>query len=211
MNNAPPTGMSPLSEAAGLDVAELPSFGFSHRALTWWGTMGMIAIEGTVFAIALVAYFYLRANAPQWPLNSPPPDLLWGTLNTFILLASLVPNHWMKKSSEDGDLRRLRRAFLVCLVFSAAFLLVRVFEFTSLNVRWDADAYGSAVWMLLGLHTLHLVTDAYDTLVLAVLLYTGPLEERRRVDASENAMYWNFVVASWLPIYAVIYWAPRVH
>src|SRR4051812_38102632 len=147
MNSPPPNGMAPMGGPPGLDVADLPSFGFSHRALTWWGTMGMIAIEGTVFAIAIVAYFYLRAKAPQWPLNSPAPDLLWGTLNTFILLASLVPNHWMKKSSEDGDLRRLRRAFLICLAFSAAFLVVRGLEFASLNVRWDADAYGSAVWM----------------------------------------------------------------
>jgi cytochrome c oxidase subunit I+III len=30
------------------------------------------------------------------------------------------------------------------------------------------------------------------------------------VDASENAMYWYFVVIAWLPIYAVIYLAPRI-
>jgi cytochrome c oxidase subunit I+III len=28
------------------------------------------------------------------------------------------------------------------------------------------------------------------------------------VDVSENALYWYFVVGSWLPIYAVIYLAP---
>jgi heme/copper-type cytochrome/quinol oxidase subunit 3 len=26
----------------------------------------------------------------------------------------------------------------------------------------------------------------------------------------DNAMYWNFVVASWLPIYGCIYWIPRI-
>jgi heme/copper-type cytochrome/quinol oxidase subunit 3 len=82
-------------------------------------------------------------------------------------------------------------------------------EFTSLNTRWDSQAYGSVVWMLMALHTIHLVTDAYDSTVLTVLMFTGPLEGKRFVDVSENAMYWYFVVLSWLPIYAVIYWAPR--
>ena len=32
----------------------------------------------------------------------------------------------------------------------------------------------------------------------------------RFVDVSENALYWYFVVASWLLIYGTIYWAPRI-
>jgi len=64
--------------------------------------------------------------------------------------------------------------------------------------------------VLLGLHTVHLITDFADTLVLAVLLFTGPLEGKRYVDASENAMYWYFVVAAWLPLYLVIYWGARL-
>ena len=66
------------------------------------------------------------------------------------------------------------------------------------------------VWLLMGLHTAHLLIDTVDTLVLAVLMHTGPLEGKRFADVSENAVYWYFVVLSWLPIYFVIYWAPRL-
>jgi heme/copper-type cytochrome/quinol oxidase subunit 3 len=62
----------------------------------------------------------------------------------------------------------------------------------------------------MGLHTTHIVTDVLDSCVLATLLFVGPIEERRFVDVSENSVYWYFVVLTWLPIYAVIYWAPRV-
>ena len=48
------------------------------------------------------------------------------------------------------------------------------------------------------------------TAVLMVLMFTGPIEEKRFVDVAENAMYWYFVVFVWLPIYGVIYWAPRL-
>lgn len=192
-----------------LDVSQLPSFAFGHRSPMWWGTMGMIAIEGTVFVLGIVSYFYLYSHSPSWPMTTPAPELLWGTLNTLILLASTIPNHLTKKAAERLDLAKVRLWLVVCMTFSIAFLVVRIFEFGALNVRWDTDAYGSIVWMLLGLHTAHLLTDALDSLVLTVLMFTGPLEGRRFVDVSENSMYWNFVVVSWLIIYAVIYWGPR--
>ena len=176
----------------------------------WWGTAGLMAIESTVFALAIVMYFYLRSHAERWPMSTPPPELLWGTLNTAILLVSAWPNHLAKRAAERLD--RARRAGLAhglprsrrrsswsCAASSS----------TALNVRWDTDAYGSIVWLLMALHTTHLVTDTWDTTVLDVLFFTGPLEGKRYVDVSENALYWYFVVLSWLPIYAVVYLAPR--
>jgi heme/copper-type cytochrome/quinol oxidase subunit 3 len=193
-----------------IDARELPSYAFSHRSLMWWGTLGMMAIEGTVFAIAVTAYFYLRSRSEVWPPGVLPPDLRWGTLNVVLLLASAIPNHLAKRGAERLDLRASRRWTWVGVLFGVAFIAVRALEFTTLNCRWDTNAYGSAVWTLLGLHSVHLVTDVADTVVLGVLLITGPFEGRRFADVSENAMYWYFVVFTWLPIYAVIYLAPRL-
>ncbi|WP_433695508.1 cytochrome c oxidase subunit 3 [Paraburkholderia phenoliruptrix] len=193
-----------------LDVRHLPSFGFGHRSLMWWATMCLMLIEGTVFAIAAMAYFYLRGLTASWPLNAAPPQLLWGTANTAILLVSMWPNQLAKRAADRQDRARSRLWLAVCLLFALAFLVLRAFEFAALNVSWYTNSYGSVVWLLLGLHTTHLITDAVDTAVLAVLLFTGPFEGKRFVDVSENAMYWYFVVLSWLPIYAVIYLAPRL-
>jgi cytochrome c oxidase subunit III len=206
-----PAGRIPgnVTPGGALDVSGLPSYAFGPRSLMWWGTLGVIAIEATVFAMMVATYFYLRSQAPGWPLGVQPPLLVWGTVNTLILLASVVPNHFTKHAAERHDLAGVRLGMCLCILFALAFLVVRIFEFRSLNVAWDANAYGSAVWTLLGLHTVHLVTDFADSLVLAVLMFTGPLEGRRFVDVAENAMYWDFVVFAWLPIYAVIYWAPR--
>jgi cytochrome c oxidase subunit 3 len=193
-----------------LDVSHLPTYAHGHRALMWWGTAGMIAIEGTVFAIALVAYFYLRGLAIRWPLAEAPPDLLFGTLNTAILLLSAIPNHFAAKSAEREDLSRVRLWMVVCLVFGVAFLLVRALEFTTLNTHWTWNAYGSIVYALMVLHTVHMITDFVDTAVLGTLMFTGPLNGRRYVDVDENADYWWFVVAAWLPIYFTVYLVPRL-
>jgi heme/copper-type cytochrome/quinol oxidase subunit 3 len=176
----------------------------------WWGTCGLILIEGTAFALAIGMYLYYWTHATQWPPgHTAPPRLLWGTLNTVILLASAVPNQLTRNAAERVDLRATQRWFVVALIFAIAFNVVRAFEFTGLNVKWNQDAYGSIVWLLLGLHTTHIVTDVLDSAVLAALLFIGPVEEKRFVDVSENSIYWYFVVLTWLPIYAVIYLAPR--
>jgi heme/copper-type cytochrome/quinol oxidase subunit 3 len=202
------SNVSRISRPA-VDAAALPSFAFGHQSLMWWGTVGVMAIEGTAFALGIVMYFYVWTRVDAWPPDALPPELRWGTLNTAILLASVLPNYYTKVAAEKFDLRGVRVGMVVCLLFGLAFIAVRVLEFTALNVSWDTNAYGSAVYLLLGLHTTHLVTDVADTAVLAVLMFTGPLEKGRFVDASENAMYWNFVVAAWIPIYAVIYLMPR--
>src|SRR5213083_3088784 len=61
------------------------------------------------------------------------------------------------------------------------------------------------LWGMLFLHTLHILTDWGDTIVLSALMMT-PLgyEGRRLVDTDENALYWRYVWLLWLPIYVMI-------
>jgi len=200
-----------MTDARTLDVGALPSGAFGSRSLMWWGTMGMVLIESTVFALAIGSYFFIATRMPAWPPDGvAPPDLLWGTVNTLVLLASTVPNELAKRAGEHVDLRGVRIWMVVCLLFGVAFNAMRALEFMHLNVWWDRDAYGSIVWVLLGLHTVHTVTDLLDTGVLTALMFVGPIEEKRFVDVEENAAYWYFVVLGWLPVYGVIYWAPRL-
>ena len=104
----------------------------------------------------------------------------------------------------------MRLWLYVCSLFGVALCAVRWFEFTVLNVRWDDGAYGSVVWVLMGLHSFNLVTDVLDTFVLTAVTYSKPVEGKRFVDIAENCGYWYFVVLTWLPIYAVVYFGARV-
>jgi len=194
---------------AALDVGDLPEYGFGNQSLLWWATMCMIAIEGTVFALAVASYIYIKGRNPHWPPGVGEPRLLWGTVNVIVLLVSAVPNQLAKSAAERFDLGKVRLWLSLALVLALAFNIIRFFEFGALNVRWDTNAYGSIVWALLGLHTVHVLTDFLDSSVLTALIFIGPVDEHRFVDVSENAMYWYFVVFSWIPIYAVIYLAPR--
>jgi cytochrome c oxidase subunit III len=192
------------------DIAELPTYGFGPTSVPWWGSMGFIAIEGMGFAIAIGAYLYLQATNQKWPINSAPPDLWPGTLATAVFLASVIPNEIANRVAHRLDLARVRIWLVVMSIVGIGLLIIRGFEFAHLNTRWDLDAYGSVVWVVLGLHTTHLVTDLVDTLVLTALMFTRHATPRRFSDVSDNAFYWNFVVLAWLPLYLLLYWAPRL-
>jgi heme/copper-type cytochrome/quinol oxidase subunit 3 len=198
-----------LSTRADIDVSGLPTFAFGHRPLTWWCTWSLILMEGGMFVVLFAVYFFLRTPVADWPPGVAYPRPFWGTVNLVVIVASCVPNHFAKKAAEALDLRRVRLWLAVMIGFAFAAVAVRFVEFGYLNCRWDQNAYGSVVWVTMGAHLLHLVTDLLDSIVLLALLVVGPVEGKRFVDASENALYWYFVVALWVPTYVIIYWVPR--
>ena len=194
-----------------LDVSALPTIAYGPRATIWWGVLGLIAIEGTVLAIVGVAYLYLRQNFVAWPPEGTPlPALGAATADLAVLLASLVP-----MAAIDWLSRRERRRLVaiglgVMVLFGLASLGLRALQFAAaLGCRWDSHAYGSVVWTLLGMHAAHVLTSTFENALLMAVLLIGPVERKDFVDAHVNAFYWYFIVAIWVPTYALVYLAPR--
>jgi cytochrome c oxidase subunit III len=193
------------------DLSGLPLHAMGSASLTWWGTLFFMLLEGTGFALVLAIYLYLASLAVTWPIGAPPPDLLPGTSVTLVLLISAIPNLLISRWAARQELAKVQLGLVVMTVFGIAPLILRIFEFPALHVSWDSNAYGSIVWTMLGLHTTHMLTDLADTVVLlAVMLSRHRNNVRRFGDVQDNALYWNFVVLSWLPIYAYLYWLPRL-
>lgn len=194
------------------DVADLPTHKFGPSSLTWWGIIAFMVIEGAAFGLTFAAYFFLMGHEQGWPPEArKAPELLWGTLFTIVILLSEFVNTPIKKAADAGDVPTIRRLMPVMVIIGVLLLIIRGFEFNNLNVRWTDDAYGSIIWALLLLHTTHILTDWFDTCVLAALMYTPvAYEGRRLVDVDENSLYWRYVWLLWIPIYLMIYWVPRL-
>jgi heme/copper-type cytochrome/quinol oxidase subunit 3 len=197
---------------AVVDVSHLPSAMFGHAANLWWGVFGLFAIESTMFGLLVMSYFYLRQAAPQWP----PAAISWpalgvATADAAVLLASLAPMIWTHRRALRLDRRGVALGLAISTVFALASIVLRFLEFGAVHVRWDVHAYGSIVWMILGMHLVHLITSTIENVLLAALLVTSRyVEERHLVDASVNAIYWYFVVATWLPLYVIVFLVPWV-
>lgn len=192
------------------DVAELPDAAMGPRGLIWWGTFGFMLIEGAGFVLAGGSLLYLWAQAPQWPpAGARPPALGFGIAFTVLILLSALPNIWLQKRARACDLPASRLGLVVMTLLGVVLMVLRGYELAHLNIRWSANAYGSLVWLMMILHTSHVLTDLIDTLVIAVWSFTHQPGRPQFADISDNAGYWSFVVLTWPPIFLLVYALPR--
>ena len=87
---------------------------------------------------------------------------------------------------------------------------LRVWELTrSLNVRWDANAYGSVQWLIVGSHGTLLAIQLIEVVGMAGIFWLGPVEKKHFSDAADIAFYWIFIVVAWIPLYVLCYLLPH--
>jgi len=191
------------------DVSGLPDYNFGPTSLGWWGVFGFMLIEGIGFVLAIGAYYYLTPYEQSWPPDVGPPSLLWGTAFTVLAVASEIPNVWIARKAKAQDLPAVQWGLTLMTAIGLVLLALRWMEFAALDVRWDQNAYASIVWALLALHTTHMATDVVDSGVLGALVWVKHVDGRKFSDVSDNALYWHFIVWSWVVLYFVVYWTPR--
>jgi cytochrome c oxidase subunit III len=200
-----------MSTPATLDVGQLPVYVSSSRAPLWWGMLFLVTIESVVFGTFLTSYFYYRSLAPHWPpAGTPPPELFLPTLNTLVLIMSSVAVAFADKGIRKGDVARLRIGLVAAILFSAVFLALKVVEYADATYFWDTHAYGSLIWTVIVFHSAHVASVMLKGTVVAVLAFRGYFDAERHLGVDVNGLYWHFVVAIWIPIYLVLYWAPRL-
>jgi heme/copper-type cytochrome/quinol oxidase subunit 3 len=193
------------------NLSDLPSSTSGPRHLVWWGNIGFMLIEGTGFALAAAAYLYLMTQASKWPPSGDYlPGLLWSSVFTIGMVLSGVVNLYVLRCARAKHVAGVRWGTAAMAAIAGLLLIPRWFEFEHLGVPWYQDAYGSVVWMLLVLHTTHIVTEWGESVVLGAWFFTHEIGDDQFADAEDNSNYWSFVVLAWLPLYGLIYWAPRL-
>ena len=202
-----------------LDVSGLPKHGFDTDTQLWWGNVWLLCIETTMFALMAAAYFYFRQNFITWPpphADSPPylfepvPRLTVPTINLLVMIVSVLPMAWADAAARRLDRRAVKVALALVMLFGAATVVLRLYEFRSLVWSWDSNAYGSVTWAILGIHLMHLVVGTLEDVFLFTWVLRRPLDENHALDITVTAVYWYWIVGVWLLLYPIIYVAPRV-
>jgi heme/copper-type cytochrome/quinol oxidase subunit 3 len=158
----------------------------------------------------LTAYYYVRRSYTAWPpLRTPLPDLLLPTISLIVLVAALVPCYLYSRAAKKLDMKKTQRWLWVAVIIMSAAVVLRFLEFSSLNVRWDANTYASVTWAIVFVHFTLLLVDTIETLVFAVIVNRGALQDRYFPGVDEDASYSFFMVAAWIPCYVTVYLVPR--
>lgn len=198
-----------MNEFKTIDVSGLPPYDVSSQAPLWWGQLMITFIEGTMFCILIVAYFYTRLRMDVWP---PPgdqfPHRLLPSLALIPLILSALGSYWASEAAKKDDRAGMLGGLALNLILGGAALAMRIVEWHSLNFNWKTDIQGSYVWAFLGLHSFDYIADLVFTGVLFVLILIGRCGPKQRLGVHVDSVVWYFLVLIWIPIYLTIYWGP---
>jgi heme/copper-type cytochrome/quinol oxidase subunit 3 len=198
-------------DQGSIDVSALPETTFGHRAVTWWGTLGFMAAEGTTLVVCAVAYLYLQRNFQTWPpAGVPLPSLTIPTIQAALMLLSIPVVMATSRAARRLDLDRVRIGMVLATVFALVFCVLRWFEFRALHTRWDTNAYGSAAWAIVFAHATLLVAQLAEGAAITALLYLGPVEPKHIADVDDSCLYWYFMTGAWIVLYLLVFVSPRL-
>jgi cytochrome c oxidase subunit 3 len=199
-----------MSDAALFPTRALPAGSMGQRASGWFGVWCVVVTEAAIFAYLIFGYFYF-ASQPHpggWPPGGPPRLTLAGP-NTLILLASSVALWW----GERGLRRHGRKAqtligLAVALVLGCVFVAVQLLEWKAKDFGPTTNAYGSFYFTLTGFHLAHVAAGLVTLLVLLIWSALGYFNPERHAPIAIGAIYWHFVDAVWLVVFATLYLTP---
>jgi heme/copper-type cytochrome/quinol oxidase subunit 3 len=198
-----------MSEARTLD-AVLPVAGRGQVGTAWWGMVCLIATEGILFAYLIFSYAYLGSQQPgPWP-PAGPPSLRLALPATLLLLASSFAMEWGKRGAGRGARARGIAGFSLALGLGTAFVALEWLEWKGKHFDIAKDSYNAIYFLLTGTHLLHVLLGLAAIAFVLLLSLAGRIGRDHHQHRAIATLYWHFVDAVWLFVFATVYLSPRL-
>jgi cytochrome c oxidase subunit III len=169
-----------------------------------------LAVVGSLFALSISAYFMRMASSDWGAL--PLPGFLW--VNTAILALASAALHWTKVEAERRHDEAARTGLLMAGAAGVAFLVGQLFAWRTLagsGYLLADNPANSFFYMLTGLHGLHIVGGLAALGRATARAWMDALDRRARLSIELCAIYWHFMLAVWLVLFALLSgWANEV-
>jgi cytochrome c oxidase subunit 3 len=200
---------APVSTAAAVPATTTPA-ATTRPNMVSIGTIVWLASELMFFAALFAIYFTSRAVNPElWEQETELLNIPFATINTTILVLSSVTCQIGVFAAERGDVRALRKWFIITFIMGAVFIGGQIYEYALLveeGLTLSSSVFGSAFFLTTGFHGLH-VTGG----LIAFLFVLGRTYATRKFSHSEAtsaivvSYYWHFVDVVWIGLFATIY------
>lgn len=208
-----------MTTRPAIDVSKLEAHTLDHRSPIWWGNLLLLFIETTMFGILVACYLYFRTvDFDQWPpsrvdvyptLQKALPSLTVPTVNLVVILLSVLPMAWVDRSCLQRRTWAVKIGLVACVFFGILAVVLRFYEFQALQFRWDANAYSSITWLILGMHLAHLITGTCENALMTAWIFTKGMDDKHARDIRVTAVYWYWIAGVWVLLYTLVFWGPR--
>lgn len=189
--------------AADLKIVEeaRKPLSMNPKKFALWLFIGSVVM---VFA-ALTSAYIVRQAEGNW-MTFDLPSLFW--VNTGIIILSSVTMHWAYLSAKGDDLVTTKLALSLTTVLGLGFL---VGQYMAWGQMVDANVYlvndragavsGSFVYVISGLHGLHIVSGIIFLLIVLVATLRYKIHSKNLARMEMCVTYWHFLGGLWLYLF----------
>jgi cytochrome c oxidase subunit 3 len=170
-----------------------------------FGVAVFLASDIMLFAAFFAAYFLLRSTNQPWPPRDVDLDVPRAALATAVLVASSFTLIAGERAEERAGRAALRRWLLVTIVLGGLFLANQLAEYVALDFRADSHPYGSAYWLLTGLHGAHVAAGLCALGVLFVRSVRSPNPAAFASWRKGISLFWHLVDVIWVFVFLTIW------
>lgn len=175
-----------------------------HKFTLW------IAIGSIVMMFAgLTSAYIVKKNQANW-LEFDLPGIFW--YSTFTILLSSVTIHLAVKSFRAREMSRYRALITTTALLGVAFITMQYFGFRDLEARNIAlvgaksNSAASFLFVITGLHMLHVLGGVIALLVIFIRAYTVRVKNYSPLSVEMAAVYWHFVDVLWIYLFVFYNW-----
>ena len=150
---------------------------------------------------ALTSAYIVRQAEGNWDVFEMPSIFYASTVIIFISSATM---HWAVLSARRNDLSKLKLGISITAVLGMVFLVMQVLgwgDLVDISVYFVGNPSGSFLYVLTGLHGLHLVSGVIFLAIMLVAAFQYKVHSKQMVKIEMCATYWHFLDGLWLYLF----------
>ena len=189
-------------------------------------TLGMwafLATEVLFFGAMFMSYIAYRHAYPQaFAAASHHTIVLYGTINTAILLTSSLTMALAVQAARENNIKWLFRFLVITILFGLSFLVVKGLEYHD-DIRehlWPGPHFRSELppqaqifwflyWIMTGVHAVHVTVGIGLISVMAWMTSRQKFSDTYHTPVEMTGLYWHFVDVIWIFLYPLLYLIQR--
>ena len=153
---------------------------------------------------ALTSAYIVRQAEGNWA-EFDLPLLFW--INTVVILVSSVSLHWAYLAAKQDRLETVKVALIITTILGASFLVGQFMGWVDLvnqRIYWVGNPSGSFVYVLSGLHGLHIIGGVAYLLIVLKSTFQYKVHSKSLNQIEMCVTYWHFLGGLWLYLFVFL-------
>jgi heme/copper-type cytochrome/quinol oxidase subunit 3 len=168
-------------------------------ALYW-----LLCSEIVIFGGVLASYLMHRLAHPEWAFQAAHTNVVFGTVNTLVLLSSSLTAVLAHAAAGDNDGPKAARYLWMTIGGAVAFLCIKSVEwYGEINHGYTitSSPFWSFYYTAAGIHASHVIAGAFT-----MLWVIQSAKKNQYLYRVENVgLYWHFVDLVWIFLFPLLY------